>query len=128
MVPVLFLRGVRNVQVVDSAKVYQAKLERCCTRYVRAKCQGSVGTLGSRVGTGDMPHRAVQVDLLSSVGSVTPQDSASQAGQILPLESQLSAMFAHDSLLQSMPSDIIASQLNSCLNNLAKLLASLLSD
>ncbi|MPC64307.1 hypothetical protein E2C01_058419 [Portunus trituberculatus] len=73
------------------------------------------------------PHWAVQMDLLSLLGSVTPQDSASQAGQVLPLEGQLAAMFAHGSLLQSMPSDMIASWVNSCLDNLAKLPASSLS-
>ncbi|MPC59580.1 hypothetical protein E2C01_053604 [Portunus trituberculatus] len=72
-----------DVMVVDSARIYQAKLERCFTRYACAKHQGSVGASGSRFGTGDMPHRVVQVDFLSSV--------------------------------------------NSCLNNLAKLPASLLS-
>ncbi|MPC98966.1 hypothetical protein E2C01_094358 [Portunus trituberculatus] len=61
-----------DVMMVDSARVYQAKVEQCHTRYACAKRQGSVGASGSRVGAGDMPHRVVQVDLLSLMGSVTP--------------------------------------------------------
>ncbi|MPC53020.1 hypothetical protein E2C01_046904 [Portunus trituberculatus] len=116
-----------DVMVVDSVRVYQDKLEQRCTKYARVKRQGSVGTSGSRVGAGDMPHGAVQADSLFSVGSITLQDLASQAGQFLPLEGQLAAMFAHDSPLQSMLSDMIVSQVNSCLNNLAKLPPSSLS-
>ncbi|MPC72138.1 hypothetical protein E2C01_066432 [Portunus trituberculatus] len=52
--------------MVDSARVYQAKLERHHTRCAHAKHQGSVGTSGSRVGAGDMPHGVVQVDSPSS--------------------------------------------------------------
>ncbi|MPC55287.1 hypothetical protein E2C01_049219 [Portunus trituberculatus] len=70
-----------DVMVVDSARIYQVKLERRCTRYARAKHQGSVGASGSRVGAGDLPQVAVQMDLVSLVGSITPQDSASEAGQ-----------------------------------------------
>ncbi|MPC56840.1 hypothetical protein E2C01_050806 [Portunus trituberculatus] len=110
--------------VVDSARIYQAKLEQCCTRYACAKRQGTVGASGSRFGAGDTPHRVVQVNSLSSVDSVIPQDLGSQAGQILPLEGQLATVFVHGSPLQSMLSDMIASQ---CLNNLAMLPASLLS-
>ncbi|MPC38060.1 hypothetical protein E2C01_031561 [Portunus trituberculatus] len=79
------------------------------------------------ISSGDTPYRAVQVDSLSSVGSVIPQDLASQVGQVLPLEGQLATVFVHGSPLQSMLSDMIAPQVNSYLNNLAKLPASLLS-
>ncbi|MPC51682.1 hypothetical protein E2C01_045534 [Portunus trituberculatus] len=96
--------------VMDLARVYQAKLDRCRTRYDLAKRQDSVGASGSRFGAGDTPHGEVHVDSLSSVGSISPQDSASQAGQVLPLEGQFATMFVHSSPLQSMLSDMIASQ------------------
>ncbi|MPC62305.1 hypothetical protein E2C01_056389 [Portunus trituberculatus] len=37
-----------DVMMVDSARIYQVKLERYHTRYARSKCQGSVGISGFR--------------------------------------------------------------------------------
>ena len=64
---------------------------------------------------------------LSSVESVAPQDSASQAGHALPLEGQLTSLLTHGSQLQSMLSEMILSQVATCLSNLASLPASSLS-
>ena len=59
--------------MMDSAGIYQAKLERLHTRYARARRQGTVGALRSKIG-----YRVEQVDSLSSVSSVTPQYSTFQ--------------------------------------------------
>ena len=68
-----------------------------------------------------------RVDLLSSIDSVTPQDSASQVGPTHSLEGQLASLLTHGSHFQAMLSDMISSQLNACLNNLANIPASSLS-
>ena len=67
------------------------------------------------------------MDSISLVDSVTLQDSASQAGHALPLEGQIASFVAHGSLLQSMHSEMISSQVTECLNNFASLPASSLS-
>ena len=46
---------------------------------------------------------------LSSVKSVAPQDSASQADRALPLEGQLTSLLTHGSQLQFMLSEMISS-------------------
>ncbi|MPC25008.1 hypothetical protein E2C01_018105 [Portunus trituberculatus] len=49
-----------DVMAVDSARIYQAMLERRRTRYARPKRQGSVGASGSRIRAGDTPHGTIQ--------------------------------------------------------------------
>ena len=64
---------------------------------------------------------------LSLVESIAPQDSASQVGHALPLEGQLTSLLTHGSQLQFMLSEMISSQVATCLSNLASLPASSLS-
>ena len=64
---------------------------------------------------------------LSLVESLAPQDSASKAGHTLLLEGQLTSLLTHGSQLQSMLSEMILSQVATCLSNLASLPASSLS-
>ena len=87
-----------EVSVVESARAYQCKLRRRRSRYAQ-RHDGSSGGSG-QVNTGDTAPASEGGESSSSVTSVTPHDSASQAGAPR-LEGQLTSLLASNSAFQS---------------------------
>ena len=110
-----------EVSVVESARAYQCKLRRRRSRYAQ-RHHGSSGGSG-QVNLGDSAPASEGGDSFSSIASVTPHDSASQAGAP-PLAGQLTSLLAPGSAFQSLLSDMISSQVSKCIANLATLPAS----
>ena len=86
---------------VGRTSSYQAKLERCCSRYARSRWHGSVSAPrtppSGRAGAGDITTGTERVNSLSSMDSFPPQDSASQVGPTHSLECQLASLLTHGS-------------------------------
>ena len=106
-----------EVSVVESARSYQSKLRRHRSRH-----DGFSGGSG-QVPTGDAAPASEGADSRSSVSSVSPHDSASQAGAS-PLAGLQTSLLAPGSAFQSLLSDMISSQVSKCLANLANVPAS----
>ena len=117
--------------VVEGGRYYESKFAWCCSHCARSKRQGDASASsnfnGGQEGPGEVVTEPGHEYSLSLVVSIASQDSASQAGHVLPLEGQLTSLLMHGSQLQSMLSEIISSQVAACLSNLASLPASLLS-
>lgn len=90
-----------DLAVVKGPKASQAKLKGCCTLYATDVHHGGAGSprrasgrSQTTVGGMDMTQVHEQVEALSPVSSVAPNDSLSQASSLVPLHRQFASFQA----------------------------------